>query len=55
VATVLASVVIAGCLYAGTELVLAWLGQPPLITAPGDVVRQVTQIAPSCPTTKTSS
>jgi len=50
VAISLASVIIAGCLYSGTELVLELTGRPPLIAAPSDVVRtvsQVNQIAPA--------
>lgn len=50
VAISLASVIIAGCLYSGTELVLELTGRPPLIVAPSDVVRtvsQVNQIAPA--------
>jgi hypothetical protein len=46
----LASVIISGCLYAGTELVLALLDRPALLAAPTDVVRfvsQVNEIAPA--------
>ena len=50
VAIGLASVIIAGCLYAGIELVLELTGRPPLLAAPSDVVgtvNQVNQIAPA--------
>jgi len=50
VAVGLASVIIAGCLYSGTELVLELSGRPPLLAAPSDAVRtvsQVNQIAPA--------
>ena len=50
VAIGLASVIIAGCLYSGTELVLELTGRPPLVAAPSDVVRtvsQINQIAPA--------
>jgi uncharacterized protein YjbJ (UPF0337 family) len=40
----LASVIISGCLYAGTELVLALLDRPALLAAPADVVRYVSQV-----------
>lgn len=44
VAVTLASIVIAGFLYIGAELVLALLGRPPLIAAPGDVMRTLSQV-----------
>jgi len=44
VAIGLASTVIAGCLYCGTELVLELLDRPALLAAPTDVVRYVSQI-----------
>lgn len=40
----LASVIISGCVYAGTELVLALLDRPALLAAPRDVVRYVSQV-----------
>ncbi|WP_130176155.1 hypothetical protein [Cryobacterium sp. SO1] len=50
VAITLASVIIAGCLYSGTELVLELTGRQPLLAAPSavlPVVSQVNQIAPA--------
>jgi len=50
VAIGLASVIIAGCLYSGTELILELTGRPPLVAAPSDVVRRVStvnEIAPA--------
>ncbi|WEO77426.1 BON domain-containing protein [Cryobacterium sp. SO2] len=44
VAIGLASVIIAGCLYSGTELVLELLNRPALLAAPTDVVRYVSQV-----------
>ncbi|MGY4858852.1 hypothetical protein [Cryobacterium sp. AP23] len=44
VAIGLASVIIAGCVYTGTELVLELLHRAPLIAAPTDVVRYVSQV-----------
>ncbi|WP_104164507.1 hypothetical protein [Cryobacterium sp. N22] len=49
VAVALASVIIAGCLYSGAELVLALLDRPPLIAAPGDVLRYLGQVNLSTP------
>ena len=40
----LASVIISGCLYAGTELVHALLDRPALLAAPSDVVNFVSQV-----------
>jgi len=45
----LASLVIAGCLYSGAELVLELLGQQPLITAPSDVLRRVSEVNEGAP------
>ena len=45
----LATLVIAGCLYSGAELVLELLGQRPLITAPSDVLRRVSQVNEGAP------
>jgi hypothetical protein len=50
VAVSLASVIIAGCLYGGTKLVLELTGRPPLLAPPSDVVRTVStvnEIAPA--------
>ncbi|TFD93507.1 hypothetical protein E3T61_05325 [Cryobacterium lactosi] len=44
VAITLASVIIAGCLYSGTELILELTGRAPLLAAPSDVVRTVSQV-----------
>jgi hypothetical protein len=44
VAIGLASVIIAGCVYTGTELVLELLHRAPLLVAPTDVVRYVSQV-----------
>ncbi|TFC58165.1 MULTISPECIES: hypothetical protein [unclassified Cryobacterium] len=49
VAIALASVIIAGCLYFGAELVLALLDRPALIAAPGDVLRYLGQVNLSTP------
>ena len=49
VAVALASALIAGCLYSGAELVLALLDRPPLIAAPGDVLRYLGQVNLSTP------
>jgi len=49
VAIGLASALIAGCLYSGAELVLALLDRPPLIAAPGDVLRYLGQLNLSTP------
>ncbi|TFB99584.1 hypothetical protein E3O42_13625 [Cryobacterium adonitolivorans] len=49
VAIALASVIIAGCLYSGAELLLALLDRPPLIAAPGDVLRYLGQVNLSTP------
>lgn len=44
VAITVASVIIAGCLYTGTELVLELTGRQPLLAAPSAVVRTVSQV-----------
>jgi hypothetical protein len=44
VAIGLASMIIAGCLYSGTELVLELLERPALLAAPTDVVRYVSRV-----------
>lgn len=49
IAVALASVIIAGCLYSGAELVLALLDRPPLIAAPGEVLRYLGQVNLSTP------
>ena len=50
VAIGLASAIIAGCLYSGTELVLELLNRPALLAAPTDVVRYVSQVNQLAPT-----
>lgn len=50
VASGVASMIIAGCVYAGTELVLELLARPALLAAPTDVVRNLSRLNEVAPT-----